>query len=89
METITREVDQMQAEERSAAELLIGRSLRGHERIILNVLEMQRPAPPADARPAQSIDDWMHIYEGLSDEEVDEIDAIIKTRANLTRDVPC
>ena len=55
METITREVDQMQAEERSAAELLIGRSLRGHERIILNVLEMQRPAPPADARPAQSI----------------------------------
>ena len=83
METITREVDQMQAEERSAAELLIGRSLRGHERIVLNVLEMTL----GDDRPAQSIDDWMHVYDGLSDAEVEEIDAIIKTRANLTREV--
>ncbi len=73
----------MQAGERFAAELLIGRSLRGHERIVLNVLETTQ----ADDRPAQCIDDWMHLYDGLSDAEVEDIDAIIKTRANLTREV--
>ena len=88
METITRDVGQMKTQERSAAELLGGHALREHERVIVHVLEMPIPASATDARPPQSIDSWMHIYDGLSDEEIDEIDAVINTRANLTRAVP-
>jgi len=88
METITRDVGKMQTQERSAAELLVGHALREHERVIVHVLEMPIPTSTLDDRPTQSIDDWLHIYDGLSDEEIDEVDAAINTRANLTRAVP-
>ena len=61
METITRDVGQMQTQERSAAELLVGHALREHERVIVHVLEMPIPASTTEDRPAQSIDAWMHI----------------------------
>jgi len=32
------------------------------------------------------LEDWTRVYDGLSDEEIEQIDAIAKTRANLTRD---
>jgi hypothetical protein len=41
-----------------------------------------------DSRPAQTLEDWAHVYDGLSDEEIETIDAIAKTRANLTRNLP-
>lgn len=47
---------------------------------------MQPPTP--DSRPAQRLEDCAHVYEELSDEEIDAIDTIAKTRAILTRDVP-
>lgn len=89
METITRQVGEMQAPERSAAELLLGHRLRGHEQLILQVLELDVTVPLAeDSRPAQTLEDWVHVYDGLSDEEIEKIDAIAKNRANLTRDLP-
>ena len=41
-----------------------------------------------DSRPAQTLEDWAHVYDGLSDEEIETIDAIAKARANVTRDLP-
>jgi hypothetical protein len=41
-----------------------------------------------DTRPAQSIDEWTRVYEGLSEEEIDAVDRISKTRSNLTRHLP-
>ena len=85
METITRQVGEMQAHERSAAALLLGHSLRGHEQIILQVLDLDVTEPPAeDSRPAQTLPDWCNVYEGLTDEEVENIHRSI-TRCNLTR----
>ena len=89
METITRHVGEMQATERSAAELLIGHRLRGHERLIVQVLEFDTPEPRGDDnRPAQTLEDWVHVFDGLTDEQIESIDAIAKTRANLTRNLP-
>lgn len=89
LETISRHVEELRPHERSAAELLPGHRLRGNERLILQVVEepaMQPPTP--DSRPAQTLKDWTHIYEGLSEEEIDAIDTIAKTRTILTRDLP-
>ena len=85
METITRQVGELRENERSAAELLLGHRLRGNERLILQVLDLD---VVQDSRPAQTIEEWAHVYDGLSDEEIETIDAIAKTRANLTRDLP-
>lgn len=89
METITRQVGELRDNERSAAELLLGHRLRGNEQLILQVLDLDVVQPPVhDSRPAQTLEDWAHVYDGLSDSEIETIDAIAKTRANLTRDLP-
>ena len=87
MEIITRQVGELRDNERSAAELLLGHRLRGNERLILQVLDLD-VAPPAgqDSRPAQTLPDWCNVYEGLTDEEVERIDQSI-ARCNLTRAV--
>ncbi len=77
METITRHVGDMQANERSAAELLLGHSLRGHEQLILQVVNVDIAEQTNEFRSAQSLPDWCNIYNGLTDEEVDNIDKSI------------
>ena len=87
METITREVGELRDNERSAAELLLGHRLRGNERLILQVLDLDVAQPAGqDSRPAQTLPDWCNVYEGLTDEEVERIDQSI-TRGKLTRAV--
>ena len=42
----------------------------------------------ATPQPVQTLDDWTHVYDGLRDDEIEPIDKIAKTRANLTRNLP-
>jgi hypothetical protein len=72
---------------RRALEEVIGRQLAANQRLIISVTEAE-VTPVADRRPAQSLDDWTSVYDGLSDDEIEAIDKIAKTRANLTRNLP-
>lgn len=80
------DVVSLDAPHRRALEEVIGRELAANQRLTISIRDLA--APRTSARPAQSLSDWTGIYEGLSDEEVDQIDKIIKTRANLTRPLP-
>lgn len=73
---------------RRALEEVIGCELAANQRLIISVIEVTLPESSSDARPAQTLDDWTTVYDGLSDREIDEIDQIAKTRANLTRHLP-
>ncbi len=85
METITRQVGELHANERSAAELLLGHRLRGNEELILQVRELDVAKPTVqDFRPAQTLEEWVHVYDGLSDAKIEKIDAIAKARADST-----
>lgn len=80
------DVGSLDASHRRALEEVIGRELDASERLTISVSD---PAvPPPVTIPAQSLEDWTAVYEGLSDNEVNEIDTLIKTRANLTRPLP-
>ncbi|MDP1798583.1 MAG: hypothetical protein Q8K78_13910 [Planctomycetaceae bacterium] len=72
---------------RKALEEVIGHALAAHQRLVISVIELT-PLPVDTSRPAQSLDDWTKVYDGLSEDEVEAIDQIAKTRANLTRDLP-
>lgn len=72
---------------RQALEEVIGRNLKANQRLIISVTEVEM-TPSDQARPAQSLDDWTKIYEGLNDAEIESIDKIATTRANLTRNLP-
>lgn len=84
METITRHVGEMKANERSAAELLLGHRLRGHEQLIIQIMSHETADQTNDSHPAQSLPDWCNIYNGLTDEEIDNIDKSI-VRCDLSR----
>ena len=72
---------------RQALEEMIGHELASNQRLIVSVIEVETPSTTAP-RPPQSLDDWTRVYDGLSDEEIDSIEAIANTRANFTRNLP-
>lgn len=80
------DVVNLDAPHRRALEEVIGRELAANQRLTISVNDLPALRPPA--KPAQSLSDWTGVYEGLSGDEVDEIDKIVKTRANLTRPLP-
>jgi len=72
---------------RRALEEVIGRPLSAHQRLVISVAE-EKSLPASESRPAQTLEDWTRIYDGLSDAEVDEIDEIVKARADVSRNAP-
>jgi hypothetical protein len=81
------DVATLDATHRRALEDVIGCELGGRQQLIISVIEVA--AGPNDAaRPAQTLKDWTTVYEGLSDAEIEAIDKVAKTRANLTRNLP-
>jgi hypothetical protein len=83
------DVTKLDTAHRRALEDVIGAPLQADQRLVICVTEAGAPASSeTDSRPVQSLSDWAKVYEGLTDEEIEAIDREIKTRANLTRNVP-
>ncbi len=72
---------------RRALEEVIGRQLAGNQRLVISVIELEAEQVSGQ-RPPQSLEEWTHVYDGLSEQEIESVDAIAKSRANLTRDLP-
>ncbi len=77
----------LDANHRRALEEVIGVQLQGNQRLTIDVTEISQPRTRETPRPRQTVQDWTNVYEGLTDEQIEEIDRIAKTRANLTRDL--
>ena len=71
---------------RRALEEVLGRHLAANQRLIISVIEVLTPSS-FDPRPAQTLEDWTNVYEGLSDAEIEAVDKVAKARANLTRNL--
>lgn len=70
---------------RQAMEDVIGRQLDANQRLIIQIATVA--PPPSDA--ARSVIELLtHFYDGMTEEEVDEIDDIIKTRMIFSRQFP-
>lgn len=81
METITRNVGDLQADERTAVEQLVGHRLQESQQVIIQVVSIDLRA---DEEPIGSQGDelppWCNVYEGLTVEQIDEIEkSIVRT----------
>lgn len=85
METVIRTVGDIPASDRSALERVVGHQLRESQQLVIQVVSLA--VPPADATTGDSLPDWCDVYEGLSPERVDEIDAAV-VRSPSSRDLP-
>jgi hypothetical protein len=74
MEPITRQVRDIDAEERRVLEHVIGQPLKENQEVIIQVVT---PGPAAQEEP-HGVPAWGNIYEGLTDEEVDRLDQAIR-----------
>jgi hypothetical protein len=81
------DVSTLDASHRRALEEVIGRQLSANQRLLISVIEVAVPTGSAP-RPAQRLEDWTSVYDGLSDEEIQTVDTVAKTRANLSRPLP-
>jgi hypothetical protein len=84
METVTRTVGELPGPDRSAFERVVGHVLHESQRLVLNVYPCNEN-PGKHAIPEDEIPEHWKVYDGLSDAEIDALDAAIRVRANFTR----
>ena len=85
METVVRNVKDLDQPDRSALERVVGHQLRETQQVIVNVVNLDLSAGKIESvEQSAEVPDWWKVYDGLTDDEVDELDASIQ-RANLTR----
>lgn len=85
-ETVTRNVGDLDQTDRSALERVVGHALGESQRLVIQVMTLESPAPvPQPNGAVADLPDWADVYKGLNDEEIDDLDAAIRERANLTR----
>jgi hypothetical protein len=82
MEAVVRDVRDLNKTERSAIERLVGHALQEDQKLVIQVMN----GTPVAATPAGGpLPEWTRVYEGLSDQQIDELEKIVLERANLTR----
>ena len=91
METVIRNVDEIDAHDRQALEHVLGKSLTENQQLVIRIVNLQVPRGTAQtpvlqvANGAPTLPEWCNVYQGLSDEEVAEMEKTILQRADLGR----
>ena len=95
MESITRNVRDISSDELRLYETVLGEKLKENQQVIIQVISLgdpnQIPASPPEkqgdlAAAGVAFPDWCNVYEGLSDEEISDIETVVLERSGWTRD---
>jgi hypothetical protein len=87
METVVHNIRELAGNQRSAAEQLVGHSLNEHQQIVIQIVNLDSQKNDDVPRGEEfQLPEWCNVYEGLTDEEIAEIEkAILSHRLDLTR----
>ena len=86
METVVRNVRDLRKNERSAAEQLVGHSLRENQQLVIQFVNLDIATErPGKGAPEGKLPEWCNVHEGLTDEEIADLEKTILTRADLSR----
>ena len=87
METVVRNIQDLPQSDRLMFERIVGHPLRESEQLVIQVMGMQDPSQAArNQEPPGTLPAWCDVYEGLSEEEIDELDRAI-VRSPSTREI--
>lgn len=82
-----RTVGDLDSEDRSALERVVGHRLRENQQIVIQVVGLVvAPPAPVSSGSAAPLPDWCGVYDGLTDDQVDDLDRAI-VRSPSSRDV--
>src|SRR5258708_7367508 len=89
MEPIIRNVRDIDSSERRVLEQVVGRQLQENQQVIIQIVTLgKEPAEDekqGNATPSNQLPPWCNVYDGLSDDQVAEVENVILQRADLTR----
>ncbi len=87
METIIRTVHDIDSEDRSALEHMLGHKLREQQQVIIHLagVDLAEPEDTELSATNATLPEWCRVFEGLSDRELAELDQVILDRADLSR----
>lgn len=90
MKTIIRNAADLNRDDRTLLERLLGEQLHDDQQLVIGVVDRQsRREPPHETNIATdavpTLPDWCNVYEGLSDEEIADLERVILQRADLSR----
>lgn len=90
VKTIIRSTADLDPDDRTLLERLLGEQLHDDQQLVIGVVDRQScGGPPHQAHVATAqvptLPDWCNVYEGLSDEEVADLERVILQRADLSR----
>jgi hypothetical protein len=86
METIIRQVRDLESGERRVLEHVIGQRLQENQKVIIQVVAPENePAVEALASGTGKLPEWCNVYEGLTEEQVAAVEEVILQRSDLTR----
>jgi hypothetical protein len=91
METIVRQVRDIDSNERRMLERVIGRELEENQCVVIQVVtpvnpSLNDPEKRAESQPGK-LPEWCNVYEGLTNEQVEDIERVILDRSDFARPV--
>lgn len=84
METIIRNVGDLTRQDVSALERVVGHQLRESHQLVIQIVSVSVPGAKQPS-PSSNLPEWCGVYEGLTDSEIDELDASI-VRSSSSRE---
>jgi hypothetical protein len=87
MESIIRNVRDIDTSERQVLEHVLGQKLGENQQLIFQIVTIGKAPTQATTPPqaANGLPDWCNVFEGLSDDEIADLDVIVGKRADLSR----
>lgn len=90
MKTIIRNAADLDRSDRTLLERLLGERLSDDQQLVIGVLDRHPRGEPSHQvhvalAEAPALPDWCNVYEGLSDEEIADLERVILQRADLSR----
>ncbi len=87
-EAIVRKVRDIGESERHVLERVLGQKLEENQQVMIRVVTLGSDgaqSPEKAETPAEELPDWCNVYDGLTDDEIADLEAVIRQRADLTR----
>ena len=91
MENIVWNVNELGSADRQTLEHLLGQPLAENQQLVIRVVTLGQPQSSSEENATAAgatLPDWCRVYEGLSDQQIAEVEKIALERANLSGPTP-